>query len=189
LDSYIHRFEKNQPIVCPSDITRYFVSPKEAGTLCLLACLLGESGDIFIPKLTPEKDLIPFEKTILAFFDELGIPIDYCGSENEARERARRLDRSKPVSYPVYLFKTDTSGEKSYEEFFTENDLLDWKTFRNMGIIKQQGNAGPAVESLLLDANRLFESKITKQAIVRFLTDHVAGFCYDDKGKSLDQKM
>ncbi len=90
LDSYIHRFEKDQPIACPSDIYRYFVSPQEAGSLCLLACLLGKSGDIFIPKLSPDKDLIPFNNTVIEFFKELDVKVDFCETEKEVLEKSKK---------------------------------------------------------------------------------------------------
>lgn len=189
LDSYVHRFEKEQPIVCPSDINRYFVSPEEAGSLCLLACLLGESGDIFIPKLTPEKDLISFEKTVREFFKELDIELDLCESEEEAKRKAKAITKSNDSAYPVYLFKTDTSGEKLYEEFFAKSDVVDWDTFNALGVIKKSKDENANVKQLLLEAEALFSEDTSKDSILKFLSKHITGFMYEEKGKNLDQKM
>lgn len=189
LDSYIHRFDKHQPIVCPADVSRYFVSPEEAGSLCLLACILGETGDIFIPRLTPEKDLIPFNKTVVEFFKGLGIEIDYCLSEEEAKEKAKHMLETKRFPYPVYLFNTDTSGEKLYEEFYTQGDVVDWHTYSNLGVIKTQGSTNEVTELLLQEVRALFNAKVTKALIVSFLMKYIPGFTYVEKGKTLDQKM
>ncbi len=189
LDSYTHRFEKRQPIVCPSDIARYFISPKEAGTLCLLACFLGESGDIFFPKLSPEKDLIPLRNTVDEFFKELQISIDYCQTENEAKEKIKLMDSYNPNSYPVHLFKTDTSGEKLYEEFYSENDVVDWDAFQRIGVIKDSFNTKLNKEELLFEIKLLFKKDVDKSMIIAFLSRHVFGFSYHDKGKYLDDKM
>ena len=189
LDSYVHRFEKKQPIVCPSDVNRYFVSPEEAGSLCLLACLMGESGDIFIPKLTPEEDLISFEKTVREFFKELNIELDLCESEEEAKEKAKAITNSKISPYPVFLFKTDTSGEKLYEEFYTKTDVVDWNTFNGLGIIKKPEDENSNVNQLLIEAEALFSKDVSKNSILTFLSKYINGFVYEEKGKNLDQKM
>jgi FlaA1/EpsC-like NDP-sugar epimerase len=51
LDGYIQRLFKKQPISCPSDVKRFFVSPEESGQICMLACILGKSGEIYFPKV------------------------------------------------------------------------------------------------------------------------------------------
>ncbi len=187
LDSFINRIEKNQPIACPSDVSRYFVSPEEAGKLCLLACLLGESGNIFIPRLSDKKDLIPFKNTMLAFFEELKIKIDYCSSEEEAKQKMKHFKNGS--NYPVYLFSTDTSGEKLYEEFFTEDDKVNWELYTNIGVIKEQKQHTHNVISILREASDLFNNNLSKESIIEFLNKYVSDFSHIEKGKHLDQKM
>ena len=189
LNSYINRYHKNQPIVCPSDIKRFFVSPQEAGELCLLACLLGETGDIFIPNLSPENDLIPFKKTIEAFFNEINVEIDYCSNEEEAKTKAKNLTRSPLDKYPVFLFKSDTSGEKAYEEFYSKNDIIDWKTLESIGVIKRERDLKFDTAKLLSEANKLFNGNINKDIIIDFLAKYIPDFSFIEKGKILDEKM
>ncbi len=187
LESYINRYHKNQPIVCPVDIKRFFVSPTEAGQLCLLACLLGKSGDIFIPKFSADTDLISFKKTLDCFLDATDIVPIYCDSEEEARTKSADTPQK---GYPIFLFETDTSGEKPYEEFYTENDVVDWKRFAALGAIKSN-ETRPAInlQALIDDARNLFGESTDKSKIIEFLNRHIPEFNYIDKGKSLDQKM
>jgi FlaA1/EpsC-like NDP-sugar epimerase len=189
LESFINRYEKNQPIACPADIKRYFVSMEEAGTLCLLACFLASSGDIFIPKLSPNRDLIYFKNTITHFFDDLSIKIDICKNEKEARQKAKALnDNSK--SYPVFLFETDTYGEKIYEEFYNDEDVVDWESFSNLGVIKNKNVPIEFDQQIVInEANDLFKKNSSKNLIVKFLSKYVQGFSHADNTKSLDDKM
>ena len=189
LKSFINRFEKNQPIVCPSDIKRYFVSLEEAGTLCLLACFLGSNGDIFIPKLTPDKDLIYFKNTIVEFFKELDIEIDFCKTEQEARDKAKLINNNHLISYPVFLFKTDTYGEKTFEEFYSDENIIDWKSFSNIGIIKKSIDIKLNQSVIIDEAQCLFDSDAPKELIIKFLSKHIKGFSYIGSNKSLDDKM
>lgn len=189
LDSYIHRFEKQQPLVCPSDVTRYFVSLEEAGTFCLLACLLGKSGDTFLPHLSPQTDLIPFRNTLEAFLGELGITMDICETEEEAKAKAHQYDSEQSAGYPVLLVTTDTSGEKLYEEFYSEEEVVDWQIFREIGVLKHPGGKQLNLSELLQEARKLVEKPFTQRDLVQFLSRHIPEFSYADKGKSLDQKM
>ena len=150
--------------------------------------MLGQSGDIFIPKFSPEKDLIPFKKTLEAFLETTGIEPVLCKSEEEARQHCTQLVAGK---HPVFLFKTDTSGEKPYEEFFGEDDVVDWETFEALGAIKtNETRKAVDVHYLLNDVSQLFHEKTTtKASIITFLDRHIPEFNYIDKGKSLDQKM
>lgn len=189
LDSFINRFHKNQPLVSPEGIRRFFVSPAESGQLCLLACTLGQSGEVFIPRLSAEKDLKPFTEALDHFLDVLDLEPDYCATEAEAVEKAARI-RPGQKTYPVFTFPSDTSGEKPYEEFFTETDQVDWSRFVNLGVVKPaQYMPSEAVSALLEEAAGLFNKPLTKDDIVDFLERHVGGFSYLEKGKTLDQRL
>lgn len=188
LDGYLQRLTKSQPISCPSDVTRYFVSPEESGQICMLACMLGNSGDIFFPKLEDSK-LTSFKLVTERFFQAQNIPIQVCESEEEAREvcRSRALDSP----YPVYFFESDTSGEKQYEEFYTSEDEVNFDRFETLGII---GNAiRPDIEQIekAIDELRTVMQKeaYDKHSIVTALSSYVPGFKHIETGKNLDQKM
>ena len=127
LDGFIFRILKHQPISAPKDVKRYFVSPKESGELCLLACILGNSGDIFFPKLD-KSQMLTFSEISDYFLNSIGYKPILCSSEDEAKRKS--LDLVNNNYYPVYYFNSNTSGEKSYEEFYTENEDIEMNNFR-----------------------------------------------------------
>jgi len=133
LDGYIQRLFKKQPISCPSDVKRFFVSPEESGQICMLACILGASGEIYFPKLE-EDQMVNFKDITLDFFKEMAIPVVECISDDDARNKATSMSIEDP--HPVYFFTSDTSGEKLYEEFYTDTDEVDMIKYEGMGVIK-----------------------------------------------------
>ncbi len=132
---FMERLAKRQPWSCPRGIRRFFVSPQESGELCLLASVLAGSGEIVFPKLDEERDMISFDAIALDLIRYLGMEADICSTEEEAKQKALLLD-NKSTRYPVYFFETDTSGEKPYEEFFTDKEDVDNDRFINLGVIK-----------------------------------------------------
>ncbi|MGO4292731.1 SDR family NAD(P)-dependent oxidoreductase [Chitinophaga sp. RAB17] len=187
---FMERLTRRQPFSAPKDIKRFFVSPEESGEICMMACLLGKSGDIFFPRLDAEKDMHTFTFIAEELLKELGFEIRYTNSEDEAREIAVNL-RDDSKAYPVYFFNSDTSGEKPYEEFYTENEKIDWSSFQMLGIIKDvpQKNL-EELELLLLKFQQLFENdQLSKKEIVHLLQDYLPDFQHIETGKSLDQKM
>lgn len=188
LDGYIFRLLKKQPISCPADVKRFFVSPDESGQICMLACILGTSGEIFFPKLA-EEEMIYFKSITEDFFQEMGREIDYCSSDAEAKLKAVNLDDNAP--YPVYFFKTDTSGEKLYEEFYTETDEVDLSTFDSMGVVKNAVKPSQEqIDTVIQDLKALMDEKgCDKAAIVALLKNLLPDFDHIETGKSLDQKM
>jgi FlaA1/EpsC-like NDP-sugar epimerase len=188
LAGYIERLFKNQPISCPSDVKRFFVSPEESGQICMLACMLGESGEIFFPKLDEEEQAF-FKEITLDFFKASGREVQFCNSDEEARKFAKELTENKP--YPVYFFGSDTSGEKLYEEFYTDTDELDMDHFESLGVIKNARKLPiEQIESCISDLKSLMNSgNYDKQAIVDNLKKYLPDFQHIETGKSLDQKM
>ena len=188
LESYIKRFERREPIVCPKDIKRYFVSIKEAGEFCLLSSILGKSGEIFFPKLNVDF-LQPFSTTLLAFFEELKISPHEVTSEDEARTACAEIENYLSQNkYPVFFFDSDTTGEKKYEEFFDVTDQIDLNRFKNIGIItrKDKHKNLLALEQLeVLLKNR----DVQKTEIVAYLKELIPDFNHIEKNKFLDQKM
>lgn len=188
LAGYIERLFQNQPISCPSDVQRFFVSPEESGQICMLACMLGESGDIFFPKLETE-DMVFFKDITTDFFKASKRPIVECQSDDEAKAKALGIKESDP--YPVYFFKSDTSGEKLYEEFYTDQDEVDQDRYTSLGVIKNARQLErTAIEAALLDLKALLDSgDYDKQTIVNGLKKYLPNFDHIETGKSLDQKM
>lgn len=134
LHGFNQRILKSQPIVAPNDIKRYFVTPKESGQLCLMSCIFGENRDIFFPKLSENLHLISFADIAVKYLAEIGYESYLCESEDEARDNVESLIAQK--KWPCHFASSDTTGEKDFEEFFTENEILDMNRFKNIGIIK-----------------------------------------------------
>ena len=186
LDGFIYRLNKKQPLSCPSDIKRFFVTPKQSGQICLLATFLGNTGNIFFPKLDFYKDQIYFKEIALDFLKENGFEPELVQSEKEAKE----FDFDKnPTRYPIYFFKTDTSGEKTYEEFYTEEEDYEIDTYDSLGFIKT-----PHVKISFEDVESDFENVFNnhnsdKSDIVTIIKKYVPDFMHIETGKHLDQKM
>lgn len=187
---FIERLGKRQPWSCPTGIKRYFVSPQESGELCLIASVLGESGDIIFPKLDPERDMMTFDGIARDLLDYLGFKPDVCLTEDEAREKALLQDE-KSDRWPVYFFETDTSGEKPYEEFFTEKEAVDYERFINLGVVKNSSRRDiRQMEEIFGRLRVLFDSgDVTKAAVVDILKEYLPSFEHIEKGKGLDSKM
>ena len=184
LDGFIYRLNKNQPLSCPIDIKRFFVTPKQSGQICLLATFLGDTGNIFFPKLDFHKDQIYFNDIAIDFLKENGFQPVLVQSEKEAKEFD--INSSK---YPIYFFKTDTSGEKTYEEFYTEDEDYDIITYDSLGFIKT-----PIIklsfEELEADFESVFNNpKSDKLDIVNIIKKYVTDFMHIETGKHIDQKM
>lgn len=187
---FLERLNKQQPWSCPLGIRRFFVSPQESGELCLMASIMGESGDIFYPKLDEEKDMIPFDAIAKYLLHELGYVPDICKTEEEARQKALSLTPDSK-SYPIYFFGSDTSGEKAFEEFFTETEQRDEETFINLGVIKNsKKRPKKEIDDIFNRLRTLFNSKhATKAQVVEILKDYLPNFKHIETGKNLDKKM
>lgn len=189
LHGFNQRIQKRQPIVAPSDIKRYFVTPQESGELCLMSCLLGENRDIFFPKLSEELHLITFAEIAKKYLNQLGYDPYECTSEDEARNLVTTLpDDGK---WPCYFTISDTTGEKDFEEFFIESEVLDMDRFNNLGIIK---SSLPFEEEKLDDFLQKIHGfigtkKWTKPEILDLFQQLLPDFDLKETGKYLDAKM
>ncbi|MDD2983053.1 MAG: polysaccharide biosynthesis protein [Crocinitomicaceae bacterium] len=188
LAGYVERLFKNQPISCPSDVKRFFVSPEESGQICMLACMLGKSGEIFFPKLD-EEEQVYFKAVTEDFFKASKREMVLCKSDSEAIEKSNTLTESSP--YPVYFFESDTSGEKLYEEFFTDTDEVDLQQFESLGVIKNARKLPKAdINQTIQELKSLMDSgNHDKNAIVELLKKYLPDFEHIETGKGLDQKM
>jgi len=188
---FLQRLSTRQPWACPLDIRRFFVSPGESGELCLLASVIGKSGDIVFPKLDPARDMISFKQVALDLLRELDMEPDICETEEEAREKMKKNDGRVTNKWPVYFFESDTSGEKAFEEFYAPGETLDFGTFTNLGVIKNAKSRSMAeIDTIFKELRRLFASNETsKEKIVAALKDYLPGFSHIEKGRNLDSKM
>ena len=188
LYGYIERLLQRQPISCPSDVKRFFVSPEESGEICLLTCVLGNSGDIYFPKLN-ENQLVNFKEITEDFFKYLDKDIMICKNEEEAK--AATLNMSENSPYPIYFFTTDTSGEKLYEEFYTSDDQINLKKYTSIGIITNSKKPSFSdVELIIHEIENLFKrDSYEKEDIIKVMNKLLPDFNHIETGKTLDQKM
>jgi len=189
LHGFNQRFAKRQPISAPNDVRRYFVTPQESGELCLMSCLLGENRDIFFPKLSEQLHLTTFSDIAERYIENLGFEPYHCSTEQEARDRSDELIASK--LWPCYFFKSDTSGEKDFEEFFTDNETLDMNRFQNLGVIKNEANfSSNMLDNFLEVINDLRIQPVWEKApIVDLFNEMIPDFDHKETGKYLDEKM
>lgn len=189
LHGFNQRLSKKQPIVAPNDVRRYFVTPKESGELCLMSCIFGENRDIFFPKLSEDLHLVSFSEIAVRYLREKGYEPIECESEEEARKLMKTLPQEG--KWPCLFTGSDTTGEKDFEEFFTENETLDLEKFHNLGIIKNELNLES--EKLELFEQKIQEMKLSgtweKEELVKLFHKMIPNFNHFETGKYLDAKM
>ena len=189
LHGFNKRIEKKQPIVAPNDIRRYFIIPEESGELCLMSCLLGENRDVFFPKLNENLNLIKFSDIAVLYLKTKGLQPFICATEEQARNYFN--ENTTDYNWPCLFIKSDTSGEKDFEEFFTENEKLDMDRFDKLGVIKNKLNYQE--EKLLFFENEISNLKIgkswDKKKIKELFNYMIPNFEHKETGKSLDNKM
>jgi FlaA1/EpsC-like NDP-sugar epimerase len=202
---FLERIRKSQPLVAPSDVKRYFVSPQESGQICMLACMLGGNREIFFPKLK-EAQMMSFDKIAVALLKEYGYEAVECGSDEEALELADKLKFESQTSgcvsekcegskdgkprYPVHFSKSDTSGEKEFEEFYTDDESVDMTRLTSLGVVV--GKEIPdkvRIEKLYSRLDEAFSRETDKEEIVAVLSEYLPNFHHIETGKSLDSKM
>lgn len=184
---FIERMMKQQPLSSPSDVKRFFVSPDESGEICLMACVLGNSGEIFFPKLH-EDQMVNFKDIALDFISANGFTPKICTTEQEAKEAMVGALANK--EYPILLFSSDTSGEKLYEEFFTEEEQLEMSKFASLGVIQNAPRRSKEeLNQIVAKVKSLFEQHVDKQDVVQLLNQLLPGFQHIETGTNLDQKM
>ena len=189
LHGFNQRIIKKQPIVAPNDIKRYFVTPQEAGELCLMSCIFGENRDIFFPKLSESLHLITFAEIAVKYLKALDYDVDECYSEEEARQKI--VDFSSKRKWPCLFTKSDTTGEKDFEEFFTNNEILDMNRFQNLGIIKNEMTFDSTKIDSFSKAISILKEKRQweKDDLVALFNFMIPEFNHKETGKYLDAKM
>lgn len=186
---FLERIQKLQPLSAPSDVKRYFVSPQESGQICMLACMLGENREIFFPKLS-EAQMMTFDAIATKLLTQQGYEVLECSSDVEAIEKAEDLKKGSNL-YPVHYSVSDTSGEKSFEEFVTDTETAEMEKFAALGVIT--GKEIPNKQNIEVLFRELYEAfgkeSTTKEDVVRILSDYLPNFEHVETGKALDGKM
>ena len=189
LHGFNQRVSKRQPLSAPSDVRRYFVTPQESGELCLMSGLLGDNRDIFFPKLNEQLDLITFSDIAERYLHDLGYEPHHCKSEDEARDSAMELINKR--QWPCYFFKSDTTGEKDFEEFYTDAENIDMHKFKSVGVIKNEPLYDEnKLNQFLLNIEELQSNgNWNKQEIIKLFFDLLPEFAHKETGKYLDGRM
>ena len=217
-DGFLHRLSKGQPLTAPRDVKRYFVSPEESGQICLMACILGRNREIFFPKLD-ESQMLSFDTIAKALLKEYGYTPHYCTSDEEAvklshqslnlppvelqhtpdlplegkvsAELTDEVSPPKGASYPVHFFTSDTTGEKPYEEFYTDGEPIDLDRFTSLGVITDKPQPEKEkIQTIIENLQAAFRREgAAKEDIVAILTDYLPSFSHIETGKGLDQRM
>lgn len=186
---FISRLQKLQPISAPSDVKRYFVSPEESGQICMLACILGKNREIFFPRLE-EEQMMTFDNIATLFLEENGFEVLECASDEEAIRKAEDL-KNGSIKYPVHYSSSDTSGEKAYEEFYTEQESVDFDRLKTLGVVTEKPIPDKDKVNVLFDelTSAFEKEETTKEEIIAILKAYLPNFEHIDTGRSLDSKM
>jgi len=189
LQGFNSRIAKQQPIAAPFDVRRYFITPEESGELCLISGLLGQNRDILFPKLTEKLHEKTFSEIAQNYLNQIGYEPFLCQSEEEARRKTKELIPNK--IWPCYFFKSDTTGEKDFEEFFTDKEEINMDKFKEIGVIKNSLLSNPKDISLFKkELKKLEERKsLERKEIVNLFSELLPEFNHIEKGKFLDEKM
>ena len=186
---FIARLQKLQPISAPSDVKRYFVSPEESGQICMLSCMLGNNREIFFPRLE-EAQMMTFDRIATAFLEEHGYEVLECSSDEEAIDKAVEL-RNGSHKYPVHYSGSNTSGEKAYEEFYTDTENVDMNRLKSLGVVTGKDIPDKEKVKALFDKLTAVFAKAntTKEEVVAIMAEYLPNFEHIETGKSLDSKM
>lgn len=188
-DGWMHRLQKKQPLVAPYDVKRYFVSPEESGQICLLACVLGKSGDVFFPKLYDEQ-MLTFSAICDAFIEAQGLNKRELNSDNEAKRIAHEMSENE-TNYPVVYTASNTTGEKAYEEFYIPGEQVNMERFKSLGVVEQtECRSMDEVVCFFDELQQIFAAQdFTKTEVVSAIKAFLPNFEHEEKGKNLDSKM
>jgi FlaA1/EpsC-like NDP-sugar epimerase len=187
-DGWLHRLQKKQPLAAPNDVKRYFVSPEESGQICMLACILGNGGEVFFPKLG-EEQMLTFSSICDSFLDAEGLKKKECANDDDAKRYASQMPFDTDT-YPVVYFRSDTTGEKAYEEFYVPGERINMDRFKALGVVEETTRRTMnEVNAFFDELEDLFKGDFTKEDVVRSIKEFIPNFEHEEKGKNLDQKM
>ncbi len=158
----------------------------------MLASILGKSGEVFFPKLGAEQ-MLTFSAICDDFIREQGLNKYVCSSDAEAKNFAQSqiTNPQSPTSYPIVYSKSNTTGEKAYEEFYTQGETLDMQRFDSLGVVEK------TIRQSLNKVNEFFDElehivanpDFSKAEVVDAIKRFIPNFEHEEKGRNLDQKM
>lgn len=188
-DGWLHRVKKKQPLAAPNDVKRYFVSLDESGEICLLACILGKTGEIFFPKLS-EDQMLTFSSICDKYIECIGCKKRECKNDEEAKKIAYNMSY-ETIEYPVVYFTSDTTGEKTFEEFYIPGEQIDMQRFDGIGVIEETTHRSiKEIDTFFKELEDIFANpSFTKEQVVASIKKFIPNFDHEEKGKNLDQKM
>ena len=189
LDGFMHRIQREEPISAPKDIKRYFITPKESGLLCLFSSILGKQNQIFFPNDPREMNLLNFDQIAKNLIEKIGFIPHECESEREAVYEAKKLIHSG--KWPCYFFESDTSGEKSFEEFYTEKEEIDLTKFSQIGIVNSKFTKNKDELKNFFQEIELIENKNSwnMEDLVSIFSNFLPEFKHLARDSNLDQKL
>lgn len=189
-DGWMHRLQKRQPLAAPNDVKRYFVSPEESGQICMLASILGRSGEVFFPKLG-EEQMLTFSAICDDFVRENGLTKRMCQTDAEAKQYTLNTNRSTLNDWPVVYSGSNTTGEKAYEEFYIPGEQLDMQRFSSLGVVEKTTRQPlEKVDAFFREMENIFkQDNFTKAQVVDAIKRFIPNFEHEEKGLNLDQKM
>jgi FlaA1/EpsC-like NDP-sugar epimerase len=191
LHGFSQRLLRNHPLSAPRDVRRYFVTGEESGLLCLASTVLGNAREIFFPKLGSEADMLAFPEIARRLLELNGFEPVEVDSEDEARAVAAELIAAG--KWPCYFFDSDTSGEKPFEEFYSDDDDVEWDRFEDIGVIR----AGELSASERRRALAFVENVTAlrslgawkKSELVSLIGEACPELSHADTGRYLDERM
>jgi len=133
--------------------------------------------------------LITFSEIAEKYLNNYGYEAYICASEDEARNMTDTL--LKDNKWPCYFFKSDTSGEKDFEEFYTGNEILDMNVYENIGIVKNNLSYDKSkLDNFVWNINNFKDNKSwNKEKLVELFNETLDDFNHLETGKYLDDRM
>jgi FlaA1/EpsC-like NDP-sugar epimerase len=190
LESFTRRFEKSQPLACPRDTNRFFISLREAGQICLLAAACGPDRHIAIPRLDPQRDARNLDEIATAFLRRKGLEPQIYRDEPGARANVSQdLLRNR---YPLLLTDLDTEGEKSCETFAGPDEQVVECGMSSILAVRYQSIPHATlsefvgrVEGFISSADTAVDKDMILEAVAQVVPEfhHVRG------ARKLDQRM
>jgi len=193
-DGWLHRLQKRQPLAAPNDVKRYFVSPEESGQICLLACILGRTGEVIFPKLE-ERQMLTFSQICDEFVAAQGLTKHMCATDAEAKDYASnhqsQMSNDKSAIWPVVYSTSNTTGEKAYEEFYVPGETIDTERFYALGVVEKTNRRSmKEIEAFFDEIETIFaKPEFTKAEVVEAIKRFLPNFEHEEKGLNLDSKM
>lgn len=189
LDGMVNRYNSNQPIVAPTDIKRYFLTPLEAAKLSILSTFKSESGEIFIP-VTKNKNLKKdFPSIVNSFLNKYGYQMNIMNSEESARKEINDLITNN--KWPCYLFKSDTTGEKLEEVFIADHEISKASIFSDIEVIDIQDiKTKQETQEFIKEIINLQNSDdLSINNIKIVIEKFIDNFSHKETGRYLESKM